>query len=93
MSDGAAGPARPRIEFPCDYPIKVFGRSGLEFEVTVCEIIERHAPAFARDKITRRSSREGKFIALTFYIVATGEPQLKAMHAELMASEWVQMVL
>ncbi len=83
----------PKIEFPCDYPVKVLGRSVPEFEASVTEIIEKHAPGFPRERTTSRASREGKFTALTFHITATGKPQLEAIHADLMATGLVQMVI
>jgi putative lipoic acid-binding regulatory protein len=83
----------PKIEFPCDYPVKVLGRSVADFESEVLAIFERHAPGFSRQRITQRASREGKFTAITIFITATGEPQLEALHADLMVSGLVQMVI
>lgn len=83
----------PKIEFPCDYPIKVLGRSVPEFETTVLEVVEKHSPGFDRDTVTRRASREGTFVALTVQITATGKPQLQALHEELIATGLVQMVI
>lgn len=80
----------PRIEFPCDYPIKVLGRNVAEFEPAVLAIFERHAPEFPRERITQRSSRGAKFTAITIVITATGKSQLEALHADLMASGLVQ---
>ncbi|GAB5415064.1 MAG: DUF493 domain-containing protein [Congregibacter sp.] len=83
----------PKIEFPCDYPIKALGRQCDEFEPTVLAVFERHAPGFDRDRITRRPSRKGNFTALTVTIVATGPDQLDALHRDLVATGLVQMVL
>ncbi len=83
----------PRIEFPCEYPIKVMGRSVPEFESVVIEVFERHDPELVRERISRRSSREGTFISLTVVITATGKPQLEALHRELMSTGLVQMVI
>ena len=83
----------PRIEFPCDYPVKVMGRSVPEFELTIIEVFERHDPGFDRERMTSRASREGKFVSLTVFITATGKPQLEALHEELMATGLVQMVI
>jgi putative lipoic acid-binding regulatory protein len=83
----------PKIEFPCDYPIKVMGRSVAEFEVEVLAVFERHAPGFDRDGIRSRDSGKGTFIALTVTIVATGKPQLEALHSDLLATGLVQMVI
>ena len=86
-------PTPPRIEFPCEYPIKVLGRSVEAFEIVVLEVFERHASGFDRDRISARPSRNGKFTALTITIVATGKPQLEALHQDLMATGLVQMVI
>ena len=83
----------PKIEFPCDYPVKVLGSNVEEFEAVVLEVFECHAPGYSPARITRRASREGPFSALTIYITATGEPQLEALHADLMATGLVKMVI
>ena len=83
----------PKIEFPCDYPIKVLGRSVTEFEFEVLAVFERHAPGFDRQAIKSRSSGKGTFTALTITIVATGKPQLEELHTDLLATGLVQMVI
>jgi putative lipoic acid-binding regulatory protein len=83
----------PKIEFPCDYPIKVMGRSVAEFRPTVIDIFERHAPGFDQEGIVVRDSRKGNFLSLTITIVATGPEQLDALHKDLIATGLVQMVL
>lgn len=82
----------PRIEFPCAYPIKVIG----EVRDSVGEIItivRRHAPEVTPDEISTRESRKGNFQSIRVTIVATGEPQLKALHEDLMTLPGVRMVL
>lgn len=83
----------PRIEFPCDYPVKVLGRNVDEFRPTVIEIFERHAPGFDQETIVLRDSRKGRFLSMTIIITATGPEQLDALHKDLVASGLVQMVL
>lgn len=83
----------PKIEFPCDYPVKVLGRSTEQFEQLVLAVFERHAPGFERTRVTVRASRNGTFTALTVFITATGPDQLVALHGDLMATGHVQMVL
>jgi putative lipoic acid-binding regulatory protein len=86
-------PDPPKIEFPCDYPIKVLGSRSPEYETIILEVFERHAPGFDRDKITRRDSRKGTFAALTITITATGSEQLEILHQDLMATGHVKMVI
>jgi hypothetical protein len=83
----------PKIEFPCDYPVKVLGSNVEELEAVVLKVFECHAPGFLPGRITRRASREGTFLAITVHITATGKPQLQALHADLMATGLVKMVI
>jgi putative lipoic acid-binding regulatory protein len=86
-------PEAPKIEFPCDYPIKVLGRSSEAFESIILEVFERHAPGFDQAAISIRGSRKGTFTAITVIITATGADQLEALHHDLMATGHVQMVI
>ena len=83
----------PRIEFPCDYPIKVLGRRSENFRGIILEVFERHAPGFDQETITVRDSAKGTFTAVTITITATGKEQLQALHQDLMATGHVQMVI
>ena len=93
LNDWAEAEKAPKIEFPCEYPVKVLGRSAAAFESAVLEVVERHAPGFPRERITTRLSRKGAFTAITVVITATGVAQLRALHADLMATGQVQLVL
>ena len=83
----------PKIEFPCDYPIKVVGKAGNELHTFVLEVMASHSPGFDQTRITIRDSRNGNFQAITVTIIATGEPQLQAIFADLKVSPLVQIVL
>ena len=86
--------APPKIEFPCvDYPIKVMGEHSDEYQVSVLEIIEKHAPGFDRSKVRHRVSSKGSFRSITVFITATGVDQLHALHMELRAQASTKMVL
>ena len=83
----------PRIEFPCDYPVKVMGRMVPHFESVVIEVFERHDPGFSRERISIKRSREGTFVSVTIFITATGKPQLEALHRDLLSTGLVSMVI
>lgn len=83
----------PKIEFPCDYPIKVLGRQTPQFHDTVLAVIERHAPGFDPASIKLKDSAKGTFVSLSLIITATGKAQLDAMHKDLIATGQVQMVI
>ena len=83
----------PRIEFPCDYPIKVLARSSDDLTEVILEVFERHAPGFDRATLTARASSKGTFTAITIFITATGPDQLEALHQDLLGTGRVQMVI
>ena len=93
LSGDADGMEAPKIEFPCDYPIKVVGNAGSELHALVLEVMEIHAPGFDQTRITIRDSRNGNFQAITATITATGESQLQAIFADLKVSSLVKIVL
>lgn len=86
-------PKAPKIEFPCDYAIKVIGDSAPDFREVVLEIIEQHAPGVREADVTVKDSSKGRFCSIRLTIAATGEPQLKALFEDLKASGRVHMVL
>jgi hypothetical protein len=84
---------RPQIEFPCEYPIAVMGEAAPDFQALVEGIVELHAPGFPRDRTTVRTSGGGRYASVRVNIIATGEPQLRALFEALKASGRVQWVL
>lgn len=88
-----AGADAPRIEFPCDYPIKVLGRSDACFVEMVTAVVLQHDPGFDPATASRRDSRRGAFCSITLTIRATGVEQLQALHTALQRIEAVKMVL
>lgn len=86
-------PKAPKIEFPCDYVIKVIGHAAPDFRDYVVSVAETHAPGIREELISVTDSRNGRFTSVQLTIVATGEPQLKALFEELKASGRVHMVL
>jgi len=83
----------PKIEFPCEYPIKVLGKNVDEFSHLVLEVFERHAAGFDQEAITTRTSRKATFTSMTITITATGPEQLSELHQDLMATGLVHMVI
>lgn len=86
-------PNAPKIEFPCDYVIKVIGHAAPDFTDYVVSVVEVHAPGIREEHISVTDSRNGRFTSVQLTIVATGEPQLKALFEDLKASGRVHMVL
>lgn len=83
----------PKIEFPCDYPIRVMGNKCEEFLSTVLDIVEKHAHIPDRADIRLRDSSKGTFVSALMVIRATGPEQLQALHVDLRSYSAVKMVL
>lgn len=83
----------PRIEFPCDYPVKVMGENADDFVDLVVCIGRRHAPELDDGQVNVRTSRNDRWVSVTMTIRATGEPQLRALFEELKATGRTQLVL
>lgn len=83
----------PKIEFPCDYPIRVMGEAHVEFLETVLSIVEQHAEVPDRDSIRLRDSSKGRFVSVHVIIQATGADQLHNLHLALREYKAVKMVL
>jgi putative lipoic acid-binding regulatory protein len=83
----------PRIEFPCDYPIKVLGRHSSDFRAVVVEVMRKHAGNIADSQVKERPSGKGTFVSVTVTITATGKDQIDAIFFDLKATGRVQMVL
>ncbi|MBQ14214.1 MAG: DUF493 domain-containing protein [Gammaproteobacteria bacterium] len=83
----------PKIEFPCDYPIKVIGHASEEFEAVVLAVFERHTGGVSPQNLKRQPSRKGNYISLTVTIEATGEQQISQIFLDLKAIASVKIVL
>jgi uncharacterized protein len=98
--EAAIGPdGQPLLAYPLDYPIKVlYGRdddSAAEkpIRVRLDAIVRHHAPDLAAERVTERSSREARFVSVTYVIVARSREQIVALVQELQATPGVVMVI
>ncbi len=81
------------FSFPCQFPIKIMGRSGCELETLVVEIVNRHVPDLSENAVKTRPSGKGNFISVTVTITATSREQIDNIYLELTAREEVLMAL
>jgi putative lipoic acid-binding regulatory protein len=83
----------PVLAFPCDFPIKIMGKTQTGFAQTVTEVVQRHAPDFDPATLEMRPSREGKYLSLTCTVRAVSREQLDGLYRELCDHPMVTMVL
>ena len=81
------------IEYPCEFPIKVFGKTQQGFLQAVTEVVLQHDPAFTAASITLRNSKTAKYVSLTCTVTATSREQLDALYQALCDHPQVAMVL
>jgi len=82
-----------QLEFPCEFPIKVFGTATEDFEKAVIMIIRKHVPDVREDFLKSRPSKDGKYIALTLTVHATSREQLDTIYQDLTSCPYVLMAL
>src|SRR5450759_4303097 len=90
--DMAASKPSP-FEFPCSFPLKVFGKDEDQFEAFVASIVQRHVPDLHSENVVSRLSENGKYLAVTATFIADSREQLDALYMELSSHDRVLMVL
>ena len=81
------------IEFPCEFPLKIFGQQQSGFAQAVMEVVTKHDPGFQASNMEMRASKNARYISLTCTIQATSQQQLDAVYRELCDHPMVVMVL
>lgn len=81
------------LKFPCDIPIKVFGRNDATFRSVSSAIVRRHYATIAETSVSEKPSRNGAYLSLTFVVRAQSRAQVDALYRELTASNDIVMVL
>jgi hypothetical protein len=81
------------IEYPCEFPLKIFGQQQAGFAQAVMEVVGKHDPGFTAASMEMRASKNARYISLTCTIRATSQAQLDAVYQELCDHPMVVMVL
>lgn len=81
------------VEYPCDFPLKIFGQQQAGFAQAVLEVVTKHDPDFAAASMEMRASKNARYVSLTCTIHATSREQLDAVYQELCDHPMVVMVL
>lgn len=81
------------LTFPCQVPIKVFGRNTSDFRGHVLDIVREHWADLDDAQVAERSSRGGSYLSLTVTVHAESREQIDAAYRKLTASQRILMVL
>ena len=75
------------LNFPCEYPVKLFGLDEDDFFEFSFSILQKHVPGIAREDLTMRSSHNGKYLAVSTTFTARDRDQIDALYAEIGANK------
>ena len=81
------------LEFPCEFPVKIMGRTQPGFAQTIIAIVQRHSPEFDPATVEMRPSRENTYLSITATINAQSQQQIDELYRELCDHPMVVMVL
>ncbi|HEX5337923.1 MAG TPA: DUF493 domain-containing protein [Gallionella sp.] len=81
------------IEYPSEFPLKIFGQQQAGFAQAVLEVVTKHDPGFIAASMQMRASKNARYVSLTCTIRATSREQLDALYQELCDHPMVVMVL
>lgn len=81
------------IEYPSRFPLKVLGNRSDEFEEIVLELVRARCPQAEHIEISRRTSKGGKYLALTLTFTVHSQKQLEEIYQDLYDCEQVVMSL
>ena len=81
------------IEYPCDFPIKVFGLAQQGFAEAIAIVVQKHTPEFDAASIEMRSSTGAKYISLTCTVRVTSREQLDNIYRDITSHPMVKMAL
>jgi putative lipoic acid-binding regulatory protein len=81
------------MTFPCEFPLKAFGKNTDDFETLIITIVRRHVPDLEDSAVSSRTSGGAAYRAVTATFMARSREQLDALYTELSSHEQVLMVL
>ena len=81
------------LEYPSQFPLKVMGHHSDEFEAAVLELVRARIPQAEHIEVRRRSSKGGKYLALTLTFTVYSQQQLEEIYQDLYDCEHVVMSL
>ena len=81
------------LQFPCEFPIKVMGPAGFDFEAKIIALVRKHAADLSETAIATRLSKDGTYQAITITIHAISKEQLDTIYKDLNADKEVLMTL
>jgi hypothetical protein len=81
------------IDFPCEFMIKVMGKTDSDFEANVLTIVKKHFPKIRADEFRNRPSKDNNYTAISVTVHAKSKEQLDALYQDLTNEPTILMAL
>ena len=81
------------VEYPCEFPLKIFGLQQAGFAQAVLEVVNKHDPGYVASSMEMRASKNARYVSLTCTVRATSREQLDALYQDLCDHPLIVMVL
>lgn len=85
-----ANKAPPLIDFPCDFAIKVMGKTHSTFAGIIIDLIQTILPEFSAAQVESRVSSTGKYTSLTCTVHVDSQLQLDDIYRLISAHPLVK---
>jgi len=79
--------------YPCQFPIKVIGENSEKLAEIIIKVMSTFSEEIHPDEMSTKPSKNGKYLSITFKIVAKSREQIEQIYAALNAQKEVNMVL
>ena len=83
----------PKIEFPCEYPIKVMGPAAPDFKACILDTLIETKTSFIQETVAVVDSKNGRYQSIRVTIQAKSADHLFSLHQCLKDTGRVQLVL
>jgi len=81
------------FEFPCDFPIKIMGKSHPEFAETIVTVVRQFDSEVDSSRVETRPSSGGNYTGLTVTVRATSREHLDNIYRALTGHPMVKVVM
>ena len=81
------------FEFPCDFPIKIMGKSHPEFAETIVTVVRQFDSEVDSSRVETRPSSGGNYTGLTVTVRATSREHLDNIYRALTCHPMVKVVM
>jgi uncharacterized protein len=92
-TDSAKHSADELFDFPCDFPIKVMGKTDPGFQDAIVNVLKEHDSAFDSSRVETRPSSGGNYTGLTCTVRAQNRAHLDDIYRALTGHPMVKIVL